>query len=89
MSDGASVVALLNSYNLWQPSEPKQFIDRNGVNIFNFEVKLNTAEEKDSLFNALKAYVNEFSGWIDWHECRHDEFSPAPCVIVETYTQGG
>ena len=84
-SGGTSVVTLLNEYDLWEPLEPKQIIDRNGRNVFSFEVKLNTVEEKDSLFEDLKDYVNDFGGWVDWHECRHDEFYPGPCVIAETY----
>lgn len=84
MSDGASAVALLNEYELWR-LKTRQFIDRNEREIFSFEVWVNTVEEKDSLFDALKVYVDEFGEMIDWHECTHDEIVHAPCVIVETY----
>lgn len=87
MSDGSPVVALLNKYVLWR-LETRQTADENEQDIFSFEVWLNTESEKDSLFNALKSYVDEYGEMIDWHECTHDKLIPNPCRIAETYVRG-
>ena len=88
MSDGASVVALLNEYDIQLPSEPIQHQDENEQDLFSFEVWVATVEEKDSLFSALKPFVDEYGELIDWHECTHDEAVSLPCVIAETYSGG-
>ena len=83
MSDGASVVTLLNTFTLWK-LETKQSESK-----FRFEVWLNTIQEKSHLFEQVKMYVDSYGGLIDWHECTHDEDVSRPCVIAEIYTQGG
>lgn len=81
LSDGSGVVAILNNYSLWR------LITGQGET-FTFEAWVNTQSEKDSLFDDLKPFVDEFGESIDWHECTHDELTPTPCVIAETYTGG-
>ena len=87
MSDGSSIVAILNEYELWR-LKTSQFITDNEQEVFSFEVWVNTIEEKNSLFDALKPSVDEYGESIDWHECTHDEGISSPCVIVEIYTRG-
>ena len=87
ISDGSDVITLLNHYELWR-LKTSQFITDNEQEIFSFEVWVNTIEEKNSLFDALKPFVDEYGELIDWHECAHDEEISLPCVITETYTRG-
>ena len=87
MSDGASVIALLNTFELWR-LETKQSVNEEEQDIFTFEVWVNTAQEKTHLFEQLKPFVDVYGEMIDWHECTHDEAVSLPCAIAETY-QGG
>lgn len=57
--------------------------------LFEFEAWVDNVTDKSTLFDDLKPFVDTHGGWIDWHECTHDELTPTPCVIIETYTQGG
>lgn len=84
MTDGTSLVGILNTYNLWK-LETGTHVNETGEEIFSFEVWLNTTEEKDSLFDKLKPFVDEFGETIDWHECTHDEENSKPCKIIQTY----
>jgi hypothetical protein len=84
MADGTAVVELLNQFNLWRLITGQNSSDT-GADVFTFEAWLNTIEEKDSLFNQLKPFVDQYGEVIDWHECTHDEPSPQPCVIIEEY----
>lgn len=78
--DGSVVVSLINQYVLW-----RLVTDQNDT--FTFEVWLNTAADKNSLFESLKPHVDTNSGLIDWHYCTHDEPNPQPCTIAETYSK--
>lgn len=84
ITDGSDVIDLLNDYTLWR-LVTSQNVNENDQDIFTFEVWLNTVEDKDSLFNSLKPFVDEFGELIDWHECTHDERVSLPCIIAETY----
>ena len=83
-SDESNIVSLLNRYILWR-LVTKTTKDENDQDIFTFEVWVNTIDDKDSLFNALKPFVATSDEVIDWHECTHDEAISLPCVIAETY----
>lgn len=81
LTDGSNIVATINKYPLWR------LITEEGIEYFIFEIWLNTEENKDHLFEELKAFVDEFGEQIDWHECTHDEVERTPCVISEKYTK--
>lgn len=85
MSDGTKVIDIINGYKLWKLSSynRKSLITKDDV--FDFEVWLNTGEEKDMLFDDLKLIIDTYGGNIGWHECTHDELDSKPCEIVETY----
>lgn len=87
MSDGSGVVDLINRYTLWR-LVTSSHTNEAEQEIFTFEVWVNTVTDKDSLFNALKPFVDEYGELIDWHECTHDEVVSLPCVIAETYSGG-
>lgn len=82
LSDGSSVVSVLNNYSLWR------LITSQEVDSFIFEAWVSTEGEKESLFDDLKPFVDEFGEFVDWHECTHDESISTPCVISETYIGG-
>ena len=82
--DEEEVVEILNTYNLWR-LHTGQYTNENSQDEFTFEVWLNTIEEKTSLFDRLKSYVDTHGEQIDWHECTHDEEISRPCVIAEEY----
>lgn len=88
MADGSQVVGLLNSYTLWRLITGTTIDWDTKVEYFSFEVWLNTVEDKDSLFNSLKPYVDQFGEVIDYHPCSHDESISTPCVIEEEYRGG-
>ena len=60
----------------------------NKIVLYEFEVWVNTLEEKNSVFNSLKKILSNPNEWIDWHECYHNENINSPCVISEKYTIG-
>lgn len=86
-NDTSEVITLLNEYKLWK-LKTSQSLNNDENEDFIFEVWLDTVEEKNSLFNALKPFVTESGELIDWHECTHDEEISLPCVIAEVYTRG-
>jgi hypothetical protein len=88
INDGSAVVAVINKYSLWR-FVTEQIKDRNGIDVFVFEAWVNSIDEKTNLFNELKTFVDENGEQIDWHECTHDEPSPQPCIIAETYIKSG
>lgn len=84
LTDGQSVVDVLNSYSLWRLIT-NQTTSEDGTQLFTFEAWVNTLTDKDSLFNDLKPFVDTSGEVIDWHECSHDEAISRPCVIAEEY----
>lgn len=88
ISDGSNVITLLNTYELWKLDQELDK-DKNGNTVFTFEAWVNSVEEKDSLFNQLKPFVDQYGESINWHECTHDETLTQPCTIIETYPAGG
>ena len=83
-NDGLEVITLINRYTLWRLITSNR-INKEGQELFTFEVWLNTENDKNLLFNALKPFVNEVGKEIDWHECTHDEEIIQACVIAEIY----
>lgn len=81
LPDVVEIVGLLNRYSLWR-------LLTSQTESFSFEVWVNTADEKNALFADLKPFVDQYGESIDWHECTHDEASPQPCIIAETYVRG-
>lgn len=82
--DDSSVVSLINQYELWRLISYRS-VNRNKVECLTFEVWLNTAEDKSGLYDALKTFVDQYGGQINWHECTHDESESSPCEISEEY----
>lgn len=85
ISDGLDIVIAINKYYIWRliSSSHKDMITNEEV--FTFEVWLNNKENKDELFEELKFFIDNYGGYIDWHECTHDEEIQKPCVIIEEY----
>lgn len=83
MADETAIVELLNRYIMWKlvPGRKKE----DEKEWFTFEVWVNSDSDKNSLFDELKPYVDEYGEVIDWHECTHDEIEPKPCHIAEEY----
>jgi hypothetical protein len=72
---------VLQSYQAWKLN-PDQDWD---TNTFLFEIWLAEETDKTSLFEELKPFVDEFTGFIDWHTCTHDQRYKEPCVIAKEY----
>lgn len=85
MSDGTEIIDVINEYKIWKliSSKGKSLITRDDT--FNFEVWLNTLEDKNMLFNDLKIFIDSYGGDVNWHECKHDEDTREPCEIAEIY----
>ena len=83
-NDSSEVITLINRFTLWRLITNNR-INKEDQEIFTFEVWVNTENDKNSLFNALKPFVNEVGKEIDWHECTHDEEFIQACVIAEIY----
>lgn len=79
LTDGTEVNLMLNKYILWR------LVTTQTADTFSFEAWVNTVEDKDSLFNELKPFVDVNGEVVDWHECSHDEPISTPCVIAEEY----
>jgi hypothetical protein len=84
LTDGSDVVNIINQYTLWK-LDTNQNVDELGNELFSFEAWVNDVADKDSLFNELKTFVDQYGEVIDWHECTHDEPTQTPCVIAEEY----
>ncbi|MGO4181208.1 hypothetical protein AB4Z17_08510 [Paenibacillus sp. TAF43_2] len=83
--DGALIIiAEINKYQLWRLITA-EIMDDMGANNFTFEAWVNNEADKTALFDNLKLYVDKWGGWIDWHQCTHDEPTAQPCVIEEEY----
>lgn len=86
--DGALIIiADINKYQLWRLVTADS-MDQSGADAFTFEAWVNTETDKTGLFGDLKPYVDRWGGWIDWHECTHDEATAQPCTIAEEYRGG-
>lgn len=81
------IVLEINKYQLWR-FVTQDTVGDDGLALFTFEAWVNSKGDKTSLFNDLKPFADQYGGWIDWHECSHDEAISKPCVIVETYMGG-
>lgn len=80
-TEGEDVAPLLQSYTAW-----RLYMDQNwDENIFMFEIWLASEVDKVTLYEELKPFVDQYTGFIDWHECTHDQRYKQPCVIVEEY----
>lgn len=80
-ADQTAVIDAINKYKLWR-------LVTTSVGEFSFEAWVNAVEDKDGMFASLKPLVDLYGGSIDWHVCTHDETSPQPCVIADTYRAG-
>jgi hypothetical protein len=76
----ANLLVIINNYFLYQ------LVTKVVSGTRTFEAWVNYLPDKNGLFNDLKFFVDQCGGWIDWHECSHDEAVSQPCVISETYT---
>lgn len=80
-TEGESVIPVLQSYTAWRLMMDQDW----DTNTFIFEIWLASIDDKSALFEELKPFVDGFTGFIDWHECTHDQRYKQPCVIVEEY----
>lgn len=85
VDEGTEIIELLNRYSLWRLVTGGYYNEEADINVFTFEVWLNTNEDKNDLFRDLKLEVDRYGGNINWHECTHDEPLHKPCVILEEY----
>lgn len=86
-ADGTPIIADVNQFALWR-LVTENAIDESDYPVFNFEAWVNTESDKLSLFNLIKVHVDENTGYVDWHECTHDEPYPHSCIVAETYQRG-
>ncbi|WP_413305748.1 hypothetical protein AA0X95_04315 [Bacillus sp. 1P10SD] len=80
-TEGETVIPVLQSYTAWRLTMKQDWDE----NIFIFEIWLAEETNKTSLFEEIKPYVDEFTGFIDWHTCTHDQRYKKPCMIQEEY----
>jgi hypothetical protein len=80
-TEGETTIPILQSYTAWRLMMDNDW----DTNTFIFEIWLARAEDKGSLFAELKPFVENYTGWIDWHECTHDQRYKEPCEIQEEY----
>mgnify|MGYP005753696265 CR=1 FL=1 len=80
-----SIVTLINQFSLWRLITNTVKTEGSEEECFSFEAWVNTPEEKDEMFQNAKLQVDIYGGWVDWHECYHDESNSPPCNIAETY----
>jgi hypothetical protein len=80
-TEGETVIPVLQNYTAWRLTIDQDW----DANAFIFEIWLAYEEDKNNLFGELKPFVDEFTGFIDWHECTHDQRYKSPCVIQEEY----
>lgn len=88
IDDSQPLIATINSYQLWRLITAQE-VDEELGEAFTFEAWVNSEDDKTALFDDIKPFVDAHGGWTDWHVCTHDEPTRRPCVIAETYTQGG
>jgi hypothetical protein len=85
IEDESEIISVINKYRLWR------LVSSDSINIttknisFEFEAWVNTEDDKANLFNELKIFIDNYGGWLRWHECTHDEKEQKPCVIIEEY----
>ena len=87
-SDGADIVNIINDYKLWKLTITNSKDNVTSLDVFDFELWVNNELDKNNLFDDLKPLVDVNGGYINWHECSHDEEVFKPCVIVEEYKGG-
>ena len=80
-TEGETVISVLQSYTAWRLTMDQDW----DTNTFIFEIRLSLETDKTALFEELKPFVDEFTGFIDWHECTHDQRYKTPCIIIEEY----
>lgn len=85
LGKSTAVVSLINTFTLWRLVTDTVINRATEEETFIFEAWVNTENDKNNLFNALKTHVNRSNEDISWHECTHDEPFPLPCKIVEVY----
>lgn len=85
ITDDIEIVDVINNYKLWKLITNHEKDNSINENVFIFEVWVNTESDKSSLFGELKPFVDTNGGFINWHECTHDEEISRLCAIAEEY----
>lgn len=83
-SDDTKIKGAINKYRILDKESLQPFADESGKPSFVFELKTKDQAKKSGLFSELKALVDEYTGEVDWHECRHDEGN-GQCTLADAY----
>lgn len=83
-SDDTKIKGVINKYRVLDKESLQPFTDEAGRPQFSFELKTKDIDKKNGMFADFKTLVDEYTGDIDWHECRHDEGKGA-CILAESY----
>jgi len=85
-TDKDQILQDINQYPLWKLNATDSQ-DEAGISVFVFELWLENNTDEVALWEQVKTHCNTFGGTVDRHDCTHDEPSPRPCVIAETYAR--
>jgi hypothetical protein len=83
-TDDTKIKGVINRYRTLDKESLASQTDEAGKPNFTFELKTKDSTKKNGIFADFKALVDEYTGDIDWHECRHDEGTGA-CNLSEVY----
>lgn len=83
-SDDTKIKGVINKYRALDKESIAPFTDEAGKPSFVFEFKTKDLVKKTGMFTEFKTLVDEYTGEIDWHECRHDE-GKNDCILSEVY----
>jgi hypothetical protein len=83
-ADDTKIKGVINRYRVLDKESLKPFSGEDGKPQFTFELETVELSKKNGIFSEMKSLVDEYSGSIDWHECRHDEGNNM-CAITEEY----
>jgi hypothetical protein len=83
-ADDTKIKGVINRYRSLDKESLASHTDEAGKPSFTFEVKTKDLLKKIGMFAEFKSLVDEYTGEIDWHECRHDEGKNA-CNLSEVY----
>ncbi len=83
-SDDTKIKGVINKYRTLVKESLSSNTDESGKPQFTFELKTKDLAKKNGMFADFKALVDEYTGEVDWHECRHDEGNNA-CTLSDVY----
>lgn len=83
-ADDTKIKGAVNKYRVLDKESLKPFTGESGQPQFIFDFETADLDKKNGIFADFKSLVDEYTGAMDWHECRHDE-GKNTCVIAEEY----